>query len=116
MTWSRIEFSHRIVLTGTMRKISAQITCLFSIAQVIIARHYERAGLPLVEHYSQPGEGLNPSNKFMVLFMVFVPGVPQIKQLHEILCSILDMGWTWGLILLELHGQRSKKGECICLC
>ena len=41
--------------------------------------------------------------------MVLVPGVPQIKQLHEIFRRALDMGWTWGLIPLEYHGQSSKQ-------
>ena len=53
---------------------------LFNIAQVIIAKHIKRAGLPLVQHTSRKDGTPNPSNKIMV----FV-GVPQIKQLHEML-------------------------------
>ena len=42
--------------------------------------------------------------------MVFVPGVPQIRQLHEIFRRALDLGWTWGLVPAEFHRQSSQ--EC----
>ena len=80
---------------------------LFSIAQVVIARHNERAGLPLVEHTSNKDGVPNPSNKIMI----FVPGVPQTRQLHDMLRRALDLGWTWGLIPLEFHGLSNKQSN-----
>ena len=78
---------------------------LFMIAQVVIGKHNERAGLPLIEHTCRKDGSPNLSNKFMA----FVPGVPQIRQLHEIFRHAFDFGWAWGLIPLEFHGQFSRQ-------
>ena len=99
----RIPFCQRIVLSGAMRQIKRIFMeqpivhsdhLLFNIAQVVIARHNKRAGLPLVEHASRKDGSTIPSSKIMV----FVPGVRQIRQLHEMLQRAFDSGWTWGLI------------------
>ena len=115
---NRIPKCQKAVLSGTMQKIRQIFLSqpiqhsdhlLVNVAHVITARHHERAGLPLVDHASRSEKGGNPSNKFMV----FVPGVPLVKQLHEILHRALDVGWTWGLISLEFHGQSSKKENAL---
>ena len=53
---------------------------LFMVAKVVIAKHIERAGRPLIEHTCRKHGSPNLSNKFMVL----VPGVPRLRQLREI--------------------------------
>ena len=58
----------------------------------LLFRHDDRAGQPLVHQTGVRGGDGKPSNKFLA----FVPGVPQIRQLHEMLRRALDMGWTWG--------------------
>ena len=52
---------------------------LCNITQVVVARRNNRAGPPLVEHTNEKDGVPNPSNNIMV----FVPGVPQIRQLHD---------------------------------
>ena len=50
------------------------------IAQLVIAKHRERARMLRIDHSYWTDGSPNQSNKFMV----FVPGVPEIRQLHEI--------------------------------
>ena len=62
--------------------------------QVIIGRHNETAGAPFVDRTGLNQPGGDQSDKFLAC----VPGVPQIRQLHEILRKALDLGSTWGRI------------------
>ena len=78
---------------------------LFTVAQIIIARHNNRAGEPLVNHTGLSQSGGSRSSKFLV----FAPGVPQIRQLHEIIRRALRLRWIWGLISMEFHGQSTPR-------
>ena len=69
---TQVYFSHNQFEHGTR--------LLTMIAQKVIAKHNERAGLPLIEHTCRTdGSTPIPSNKIMV----FVPGAAQIHQLLQ---------------------------------
>ena len=110
----RIPYCQKLIMKGAMHCVRRYFLAkpidhgdhlLLMIAQLAIAKHNERAGQPLIEHTHKKDGSHNPSNKFMV----FVPGVPQIYQLVEILRRALDFAWTWGLIPLPCHGQSSQQ-------
>ena len=113
-----IPFCQKLVMSGAIDQIRQTFMTqpivhsdrlLFKIAQVVSGRQNERAGLALVEHTSKKDGPTNPSNKIMPL--VFVSGVPQIRQPYEMLQRTVDLGWTWGLIALDFHGQSSKQSN-----
>ena len=111
----RIPYCQRLLMKGAMhcvrryfrtQPVEQDDQLLTMIAQIVIVKHNERAGKPLIEHTYRTDGSANLSKKFMI----FVPGLAQIHQLCEIFRRALDFGWTWGLISLPFHSQSSE--EC----
>ena len=72
---------HKIVFTGATRKIHQIFLSqpiqradhlLFTTSQIIIAKHNERAGLPLVDHTSRTDGRVNPCNSSWSLYQEFL--------------------------------------------
>ena len=82
----RIPYCQRLVMKGAVhcvrryfleQPVEHEDRLLTMIAQIVIAKHSERAGKPLSDHTCKPDGSPNSSNKFML----FLPGVAQIHQL-----------------------------------
>ena len=67
---------------------------LTMIAQIVIAKHNERVGKPLIDHACQKDGSANPSNKIMVF-------LPDLAQMHQPVKSL-------GARLMSVgHGDSS---------